>query len=234
MAIISEITLRERSVPITVYGKTIVSPTSIKSEKWLERTCGAVRLTEEMITGAGYYTIPSEFSASFRESMDGESEADYKIAMSKAYGIYKFREYSSKGEILMCVKGTDFIVEMGEFLTQSASDLEWTFKRNIPLPATETNDLGLAVAKIVKRIDDFTEEFAAAKSFLNKKIGVHLSGNQMLLYNHVKLLSDACTDDLQKELRDGWRIIAVCPQEARRPDYILGCYINDENPNPLV
>jgi hypothetical protein len=37
------------------------------------------------------------------------------------------------------------------------------------------------------------------------------------------LLDDACTDNLQAHLNEGWRIIAVCPPDAkRRPDYILG------------
>lgn len=38
-----------------------------------------------------------------------------------------------------------------------------------------------------------------------------------------KLLQDSCTDVLQENLADGWRILAVQPQpDQRRPDYILG------------
>lgn len=41
--------------------------------------------------------------------------------------------------------------------------------------------------------------------------------------NEVQLLEDACTDELQRRLEEGWRILAVCPPAAqRRPDYILG------------
>lgn len=37
------------------------------------------------------------------------------------------------------------------------------------------------------------------------------------------LLSDACTDQLQSKIAEGWRIVAVQPQpDQRRPDYILG------------
>jgi hypothetical protein len=36
-------------------------------------------------------------------------------------------------------------------------------------------------------------------------------------------LDDACTDDVQRHLDEGWKILAVCPPNSqRRPDYILG------------
>lgn len=58
---------------------------------------------------------------------------------------------------------------------------------------------------------------------LIKKSQVHLPGNELLYINEVVVHSDACTESLQKELDDGWRIVAVCPQASqRRPDYVLG------------
>jgi hypothetical protein len=51
---------------------------------------------------------------------------------------------------------------------------------------------------------------------------VHLPGNEMLLIREVQVQEDCCTDMLQQQLTQGWRIIAVCPQPSRRPDYILG------------
>ena len=45
----------------------------------------------------------------------------------------------------------------------------------------------------------------------------------LLMLNKVTNLDNACTDELQQHLEDGWRILAVCPPNAqRRPDYILG------------
>lgn len=39
----------------------------------------------------------------------------------------------------------------------------------------------------------------------------------------LRLLENACTDEVQGRLAEGWRIIAVCPQpDQRRPDYVLG------------
>ena len=51
---------------------------------------------------------------------------------------------------------------------------------------------------------------------------VHLPGNELLRVNTVIVEEDFCTNALQERLKQGWRIIAVCPQPSRRPDYILG------------
>lgn len=51
---------------------------------------------------------------------------------------------------------------------------------------------------------------------------VHLPGNELLRIHEVQVQEDCCTDHLQTQLKAGWRIIAVCPQPSRRPDYILG------------
>ena len=45
----------------------------------------------------------------------------------------------------------------------------------------------------------------------------------LLQIDEVDWMEDACTQELQARLNDGWRILAVCPPNAqRRPDYILG------------
>ena len=52
---------------------------------------------------------------------------------------------------------------------------------------------------------------------------IRLPDNTMLQVRTVKALDNACSDTLQTELNDGWRIIACCPQPGqRRPDYVLG------------
>jgi hypothetical protein len=54
-------------------------------------------------------------------------------------------------------------------------------------------------------------------------VHVHLPNLGLLLMDEVTNLDDACTDELQRHLEDGWRIIAICPPNGqRRPDYILG------------
>lgn len=45
----------------------------------------------------------------------------------------------------------------------------------------------------------------------------------LLRVNEVTVREDCCTDSLQSDLDEGWRILAVCPPNAaRRPDYVLG------------
>lgn len=56
----------------------------------------------------------------------------------------------------------------------------------------------------------------------NAHTGSPVSGTNLLHINELMLCQDCCTDRLQDVLSDGWRLIAVCPQESRRPDYVLG------------
>ena len=57
----------------------------------------------------------------------------------------------------------------------------------------------------------------------NERVNVHISDIGLLKINEVQVLTNECTEDLQKYLDDGWHIVAVCPQpDQRRPDYIIG------------
>ena len=52
---------------------------------------------------------------------------------------------------------------------------------------------------------------------------VHLPNNVLVGFDKVTWLEDACTEELQKMIDEGWRMICVCPPlNKRRPDYILG------------
>lgn len=66
--------------------------------------------------------------------------------------------------------------------------------------------------------------------YFNERVEVHMPGHSLAMFNAVMLLTDACTDALQGNLNQGWRILAVCPQpDQRRPDYILGRYEEPAN-----
>lgn len=54
-------------------------------------------------------------------------------------------------------------------------------------------------------------------------VQVTVPGFELLSIVDVDYMEDACTDELQIRLNNGWKILAVCPPNAqRRPDYILG------------
>lgn len=83
---------------------------------------------------------------------------------------------------------------------------------------------------LLNRIEEKTKQIDKTIDIMkshafNQKVSVHVGGGLMVTYNDLCLKEDCCTDALQSELNNGWRIIAVCVQpDQRRPDYILGRY----------
>lgn len=76
---------------------------------------------------------------------------------------------------------------------------------------------------VVAKLETFGT--SAGPGQFNEKVEVYTPGMGLMLFNRVMLLEDACSDALQMELDNGWKIIAACPQpNQRRPDYILGRY----------
>lgn len=50
----------------------------------------------------------------------------------------------------------------------------------------------------------------------------------LMQIQRVQVWEDCCTDELQRMLDQGWRILAVCPpNDARRPSYVLGHFEKD-------
>ena len=82
---------------------------------------------------------------------------------------------------------------------------------------------------VVKKMEalDIPVEKVESEHVFNERCDVHVPGNILISYNETLLLEDSCTDNLQSYLNSGWRIVAVCPQAQRRPDYILGRYNPD-------
>lgn len=97
------------------------------------------------------------------------------------------------------------------------------------------NDVDGALAKIeavVGKIEGFAN--MAGNNHFNEKVEVYTPGMGLMLFNRTMLLQDGCSDALQTELDNGWRIIAACPQpDQRRPDYILGRYQPDDEPGAM-
>lgn len=78
-------------------------------------------------------------------------------------------------------------------------------------------------AEVFKRADNRSNITPSHERAFNQLVNVHVANGALLTYDTVELLEDACTDELQRHLNQGWRIIAACVQpDGRRPDYILG------------
>lgn len=67
------------------------------------------------------------------------------------------------------------------------------------------------------------EDYPRSSVVINKVCNVAVPGNALAAIRSVEVMEDACTEQLQYRLSQGWCILAVCPQpDSRRPDYILG------------
>ena len=66
-------------------------------------------------------------------------------------------------------------------------------------------------------------EPSATDLMSGRAVQIAIPDLDLMRIREVTNLDDCCTDELQKHLEEGWRILAVCPPNAkRRPDYILG------------
>lgn len=83
--------------------------------------------------------------------------------------------------------------------------------------------------EIVERPKTNAENIAQAlvprpeETRFNQLVNVVVPDIGVMRIDRCKLVEDCCTDRLNDHLRDGWRILAICPQpDQRRPDYVLG------------
>ena len=91
--------------------------------------------------------------------------------------------------------------------------------------------IGQEVWKYISIVERLTDPNISIASLVDKKpdggtynqlVNVAVGGSTLHI-DAVKVVEDYCTNQLQKELDSGWRIVAVCVQpNQRRPDYILG------------
>jgi len=90
-----------------------------------------------------------------------------------------------------------------------AEQCEWLTDRNLPFSIKRFKGMTGGTGNFSERVKHVTQ------------IAVPNVG--LLAIDTVLLLEDACTDNLQAHLNDGWRLLAICPPNSqRRPDYILG------------
>lgn len=104
--------------------------------------------------------------------------------------------------------------------------LPYTITKCVKSATPTTQNLSFMLNEIEEKFDTINKQLDIfSNQQFNQKVNVHVGGGLIVTYNDLKLMEDSCTDILQNELNDGWRIIAVCVQpNQRRPDYVLGRY----------
>jgi len=108
----------------------------------------------------------------------------------------------------------------------------------VPLKVAAPQDLRVDITDALQDMANKSIEVALSNegggNTYNNKCEVHMPGQALSLYNDIMLMENACSDALQNELNNGWRIITACPQpDQRRPDYILGRYNPERSPTDL-
>jgi hypothetical protein len=105
--------------------------------------------------------------------------------------------------------------------------LDWNSReQTVDLSTTGPVLIGLGLEFTIKRFTScyrVAEPERAPGQQTVTNIQVAIPNLLLFAVDEVRLLENGCTDELQRMLEDGWRILAVCPPPAqRRPDYILG------------
>lgn len=112
-----------------------------------------------------------------------------------------------------------------------------SFKRHFPnlpatigeeVPTTQALEIINALERIEHKIERRTQE--KPKGIPNKPTyesdGKERAAMPEWFIAHIRTVevrTDYCTNALQRDLDDGWHILAICPQPGQcRPDYILG------------
>ena len=117
------------------------------------------------------------------------------------------------------------LIDLLEFAPK-ATHLEYKIVKTVSPKDNTVQGIQLILAKIEEKITTFNSQIeSVSNSTFNQKVNVHTGGGLLITYNDLKLKENCCTDELQRELNNGWRIVSVCVQnDQRRPDYVLGRY----------
>ncbi|MCA1021553.1 hypothetical protein [Halobacillus litoralis] len=120
----------------------------------------------------------------------------------------------------------NFLVNLDRFMSEFPH-LEIKIKGAPKSVDTNYNDVLSMMNEVSRKIDEANQRFSKAVEF-NSKCDVHVPNLGLMSINKLAYATDYCTEELQRLLHQGWRIISVCPQpDQRRPDYILGMSVTE-------
>lgn len=158
-------------------------------------------------------------------SVDTNGEIKYYTdqTMSKEVtNSYRYNKVEDKDWVI--VNQNNNMVELEKFALNCK--YPYTISKCVKSEQPTMHNLSMMLSQIEEKFSYIDKQLDLFNNQqFNQKVNVHVGGGLIVTYNDLKLMEDSCTDTLQSELNNGWRIIAVCVQpNNRRPDYILGRY----------
>ena len=160
--------------------------------------------------------------------VNGEDKyIDSKGEEVSSYYLYDPLPEHLKSTTYVEIVGRDHMVDLVSFATKCK--YPFSIIKSVFTEDTPVNNINYILESVEAKLTTLDKAVQTVTDFnFNSKCNVHIGGGLIVTFNDLKLIEDCCTDALQKELNDGWRMLAVCVQpDQRRPDYILGRY----NPN---
>ncbi|MFV0518445.1 MAG: hypothetical protein ACK5MV_13715 [Aminipila sp.] len=197
--------------------------------------CEKLKLTpseKQMVWGykdGGYE--PLRYGGKFRDECEYDKEKEEFYTIDKDGKREAHTEYYLFGRIenleeLIEVEQYNQLVDLNDFAVNCK--YPYSITSCVKNEEPSISNINAILAEIEKKTQNLLRLSENMKASFNEKVSVHMGGGLITTYNELLLKEDVCTDELQQELNNGWRILGVCVQpDQRRPDYILGRY----NPN---
>ena len=180
-----------------------------------------------MSNGYGKESKPMSQSDYYTDELfkveDENGKIEYYTDESKSKKVDDYYRYDKlKDKDWVFVEQSNNLVDLEYFALNCRFPFE--IEKCIKTEEPTVSNLSSMINQIEEKFSFIDKQLDIFKNQqFNQKVNVHVGGGLIVTYNDLKLMEDICTDMLQNELNDGWRIIAVCVQpEQRRPDYILG------------
>lgn len=180
----------------------------------------------------------------FNESIFQKADLEYFIKKAQSYSSKRTEEHIKEGnerysnrkgnyvnygsEEEYGFKGNKVTVDLDTIFTKLPFIKNITIERIIPIELNNSLGVTSAMLDALSKFEDLNNDInnliERTRKF-NDKCDVHIGGGLLMRVREVKVCEDYCTEQLQRELDEGWVIVAVCVQpDGRRPDYVLGKY----------
>jgi len=155
---------------------------------------------------------------------------EYAVQRAEAAALIEGRAKELLAFGIIDMKDDPLVVNASQLVDLSVNNIKYEMIREIKIDDEDPTDLNGVMRKFNRMAAKLMSLPGLQRNDThhdaqNERVHVHMPGQALGTYNEVQLLENLCSDELQRSLDNGWRIIAACPQpDARRPDYILGKY----------